>query len=174
MNAMAEKLKDAGVDTLGARLTAACIEAIRKNPDSSVEAWRQVGYAFGHEFVRGLMNDMQRSAPQKQGRSPPPPLSRDNHPIGGGVAAYKPRVIPPERMEKRRELQQIVRSKYKNSGGVAWSDVSWHELHGLKRDGVEAMALLKAGPANAPNGHATVGEVLGVQRVDEIIMSVRS
>lgn len=172
MNAMAEKLKEAGVDTVGARLTAACIEAIRKHPDSVVDAWRSVGPLFGHEFLSGIMNDMQRNTPPKEQRSPPTPLSRDNHPVGV-AAAYQPRVIPPERLEKRRELQQVIRSKYKNSGGIAWSEVGWHELHGLKRDGAEAKALLEAGPANAPNNGTTVGEVLGVQRVDEIIKSVR-
>lgn len=172
MNAMAEKLKDAGVDTIGARLTAACIEAIRQSPDSSVEAWRQVGYAFGHEFVRGLMNDMQRNAPQKEQRSPPTPLSRDNHSIAG-PAPYKPRVIPPERLEKHRKLQHIVRSKYKNSGDVPWSDVGWHELAGLRRDGKEADALLSAGPANVPNDGRSVGDVLGVKRTDEIVGAVR-
>lgn len=172
MSAMAEKLKEAGVDTVGARLTAACTEAIRQHPDSVIDAWRFVGAAFGHEFVRGLMNDMQRNAPQKEQRSPPTPLSRDNHSIGG-PKPYTPRVIPQERLEKRRELQQVIRSKYKNSGGISWSDVGWHELHGLKRDGVEAMALIEAGPANVPNNGATVGDVLGAKRIDEIIKSVR-
>lgn len=172
MNAMAEKLKEAGVDTVGAKLTAMCTEAIRRHPDSVVDAWRFVGASFGHEFVRGLMNDMQRNLPQKEQKSPPTPLSRDNHSLGG--ATYKPRVIPPERLEKRRELRQIIRSKYKNSGDVAWSDVGWHELNGLKRDGTEAMALLKAGPANVPNDGRSVGDVLGIQRVDEIIGAVRS
>jgi hypothetical protein len=168
VNAMAEKLKEAGVDTIGARLTAACTEAIRQYPGSIAEAWRFVGVTFGHEFVRGLMKDMQRNEPQIEQTSPPV------HAIG--VPEQKPhqtRVIPPERLEKRRELRQVIRSKYKNSGDIAWSDVGWHELHGLKRDGVEARALLDAAPGNVPNDGRSVGEVLGVKRVDEIIGAVR-
>jgi hypothetical protein len=189
MNAMAEKLKEAGIDTVGARLTTACTEAIRRHPDSAMEAWRYVGAVFGHEFVRGLMDDMKG----------PPVTPTLNQEIEPGVEStlptlstylarceatrtsntafsqtYKPRVIPPERLEKRRELQRIVRSKYKNSGDVAWSDVGWHELHGLKRDGVEAKALLEASPAEVPNDGRSVGDVLGVKRVDEIIGEIRS
>lgn len=172
MNALAEKLEAAGVDTIGARLTTACTEAIRQHPGSVVDAWRYVGTVFGHEFVRGLMNDMQRNQPQKEQKSPLTPLSRDNHRVGG-PATYRPRVIQPERLEKRRELQRVVRSKYKNSGDVPWSDVGWHELAGLKRDGREAQALLEAGPANVPNDGRNVGAVLGVKKVDEIIAAVR-
>lgn len=172
MNAMAEKLKAAGVDTVGARLTAACTEGIRHHPDSVVDAWRYVGAIFGHEFVRLLMKDMQNNAAAQEPKSPPTPFSSGNHAMAS-PAPYKPRVIPQERLEKRRELQQIVRSKYKNSGNIAWSDVGWHELHALKRDGVEAKALLEAGPANIPNDGRTVGDVLGVQRIDQIIKAVR-
>jgi hypothetical protein len=82
-------------------------------------------------------------------------------------------VIPPERLEKRRELQHIVRSKYKNSSDVAWSDVGWHELNSLKRDGAEATALLAAGPAHVPNDGRTAGQVLGVKQIDQIIAGVR-
>lgn len=175
MNAMAEKLKEAGADTIGARLTAACTNAIRQHPESVVDAWRLVGATFGHEFVRGIMNDMQRNSPQKEQKSPPTPLSRDNHSIGGTPSRpYTPRVTPPEVLQKRRQLQHVVRSKYKNSGDVPWSDVGWHELHGLKRDGVEARALLDAAPGNVPNDGRSVGDVLGVKRVDEIIARVRS
>lgn len=172
MSAMAEKLKDAGADTVGAQLTAACIEAIRRHPESAEEAWRLVGVAFGHEFIRGLMSDMRVTAPQREQSSPPPPFSRDNHAMATPTP-YRPRVIPPERLEKRRELQQIVRSKYKNSGNVPWSEVGWHELPGMRRDGKEADALLAAGPANAPNTGCSVGEVLGVKRTDEIIAGIR-
>lgn len=173
MNAFSEKLKDAGVDTVGARLTAACVEAIRRHPDSAVDAWRFAGASFGHEFVRGLMNDMQRNAPQIEQKSPSTPLSRGNHAMAN-PAPYKPRVIPPERLEKRRELRQVIRSKFKNSGDVPWSDVGWHELNGLKRDGKEAIALLEAGPQNVPNTGMTVGDVLGIKKTDEIIAQVRA
>lgn len=173
MNAFAEKMKDAGVDTIGARLTTACTEAIRRHPDSVVDAWRYVGATFGHEFVRGLMNDMQRISPvQAPQSSPPTPLSKGNHAMAN-PAPYKPRVIPQERLEKRRELQQIVRSKYQNSGGIAWSDVGWHELRLLQRDGGEAAALLAASPGDIPNDGRTVGNVLGIKKTDEIIAQFR-
>ena len=172
MSAFSEKLKDAGVDTVGARLTTACIEAIRKYPDSVVHAWLYVGDAFGHEFVRGLMRDMQGNVPAKESSSPPPSFRHENNAVAA-PKPYKPQVIPPERLEKRRQLRQLVRSKYRNSGDVPWSDVGWHELHGLKRDGGEAEALLKAGPANMPNDGRTVGDVLGIQKTDEIIAAIR-
>jgi hypothetical protein len=187
MTAMAEKMNEAGVDIIGARLTAACIEAIRSHPDSVVDVWRTVGASFGHEFVRALMNDMQPKVQTVEPRKAFDKIAaglNEALAVASGIAEpsklhipapkpYQPRVIPPERLEKRRELQQLIRSKYKNSGGVAWSEVGWHELHGVKRDGTEAKALLEAGPANVPNTGQTVGQVLGVQRVDEIIMSVR-
>lgn len=172
MSAMAEKMRAAGVDTIGARLTAACTEAIRRHPDSVVDAWRYAGATFGHEFVRAIMSDMQKSAPQKEQRSPATPLSSGNHAMAS-PAPYKPRVIPPERLEKRRELQQFVRSKYKNSGGICWSDVGWHELTLLKRDGKEAEALLAACGSQVPNDGRTVGDVLGIKKVDEIIEQAR-
>lgn len=172
MTALAEKMKDAGVDTLGARLTLACTEAIRRHPHSAVDAWRMVGATFGLEFVRGLMSDMQRpSAPKDQ--PPPLPIEYQNQAAASSSVSYKPRLIPPERLEKRRELQQIIRSKYRNSSDVAWSDVGWHELNSLKRDGAEAVALLAAGPAHVPNDGRSVGDVLGVKKVDEIIAQVR-
>jgi hypothetical protein len=171
MNAMAEKLEAAGVDTIGARLTTACTEALRKHPESSVDAWRYVGTIFGHEFIRGLMQDM-KTAPGKEPTPPPTPLSRDNHSIGG-PAPYKPRVIPKERLERSRQMQQAIRSKYKNSGGISWSDVGWHELRGLKRDGAEAEALFNAGPANVPNDGRSVGDVLGIEKTNEVIAGVR-
>lgn len=164
MTAMAEKLKDAGVDTIGAALTAACIEGLRQHPDSVIEAWHYAGSVFGHEFVRGLMRDMQGSSPVKSVPS--------NHSVAGSKA-YQPRVIPPERLERRRELQRIISSKYKNSANIAWSDVGWHELSALKRDGLEAAALLAAGPATVPNDGRSVGDVLGIKRTDEIIEQLR-
>lgn len=172
MTGLTEKLKEAGVDTVGALLTAACTEAIRRHPESAVDAWREVGRTFGHEFVRGLMQDMQGNLSAKEPSSPPTFPSRDNHRIGS-PAPYKPRIIPPERLEKRRQVQQFIRSKYRNSGDVPWSDVGWHELSGLKRDGKEAQALLDAGPANVPNDGRSVGDVLGVKKVDEIIAEAR-
>lgn len=175
MNALSEKMKDAGVDTLGARLTTVCVEAVRQYPGSIAEAWRFVGAAFGHEFIRGLMNDMQRNtpAPAQEPKSPPTPLSKGNHSMAS-PAPYKPRVIPAERLEKRRQLQQIVKSKYKNSGDVPWSDVGCHEALGLMRDGREVEALLAACPSDLPNDGRTFGDVLGAKRVDEIIAQVRS
>jgi hypothetical protein len=186
MNALAEKLKSAGVDTIGARLTTACTEALRRHPDSVVDAWQYVGAVFGHEFVRGLMDDMKGTAstpapaqvkiePGIESKMPEYRYQAEDNRTGNTTTSvpYTPRVIPPERLEKRRELQRIVRSKYKNSGNVAWSDVSWHELHGLQRDGKEANALLAAGPANVPNDGRTVGDVLGIKETDEIIGQLR-
>jgi hypothetical protein len=169
MNAIAKKLKEAGIDTIGARLTTICTEAIRRHPDSVVDAWRYVGAMFGHEFVRGIMQDM--GAKEREQMSP----LRDNQAQQqvGVTAPYKPRVIPKERLEKRRELQQIVRSKYRNSNGIAWSEVGWNELVANVRDGNEAQALLAAAPANVPNDGRKVGDVLGIKRIDEIIEAVR-
>lgn len=184
MTILAEKLKEAGADTIGAQLTAACTQAARLHPNDPEAAWRSVGISFGHAFIRGIMTDMSPApGPERQLSA----RSIDWKPMDMGLAnasvrfdrapvikPYQPKVIAPERLEKRRELRNIVRSKYKNSGDVAWSDVGWHELHALKRDGVEAQALLADGPANVPNDGRSVGDVLGVKRIDEIIKRVRS
>jgi hypothetical protein len=188
MSDLAEKLENAGVDTIGARLTTACTDAIRKHPDSVADAWRYVGAVFGHEFVRGLMSDMQ---PKVQTAEPNKAFDKisaglnEALDIARGTAEpgklhvptpkpYQPRVIPPERLEKRRELRQVVRSKYMNSGGISWSEVGCHEALGLLRDGKEVEALLAACPANIPNDGRTFGDVLSVKKVDEIIAQVRA
>lgn len=168
MSALAEKLTSAGVDTIGAKLTTACIQALRKHPGDVVAAWRQVGTEFGHEFMRNLMIDMagkKESFPKTMLSPPAPPRPQSE---------YRPRVISTERVEARRKLREIVRSKFKNSAGVAWSDVGWHELPALARDGGEAAALLAAGPAHTPNDGRSVGAVLGIKQVDQIIAAVRS
>lgn len=169
MSLLAEKMKQAGVDTIGAKLTQACIEALRRGPRNPVTAWLRAGELFGHEFVLGLIADMgPNGAPAK-------PLARtyEQQQIAAKLP-YRPRVASPERLERRRNLQEIVRSKYKNSGGIAWSDVGWNELPLLQRDGKEAAALLAAGPAHVPNDGRTVGQVLGVKQIDQIIATVRS
>lgn len=192
---LAEKLKDAGVDTIGAQLTAVCTEAIRQHPDSVIDAWRYVGAVFGHEFVRGLMSDMQPKVqtvePKKAfdkisaGLSEALDIARGTaEPSKFHVPTPKPdkrflappsasHVITHERLKKRREIGQLVRSKYMNSGGIAWSDVGIHESHGLIRDGKEAAALLQACGPNVPNDGSTYGDILGSKRVDEIIAQVR-
>jgi hypothetical protein len=120
---------------------------------------------FGYQFILDLKDDM-RPKQARDGASSLKPIK--------DAAPYRPRVIAPERLEKRREVKQIVRSKYMNSGGIAWSDVGWHELKATLRDGSEAAALLADGPAHVPNDGRTVGAVLGIKRVDEIIAEVRS
>lgn len=160
MSAFAEKLLAAGADTVGAEFTTACVEAIKRHPGSVVDAWRFAGAVFGHDFVRGLMNDMHKNMPVTG-----EPASR----IPG-----KPLRSPQERMKERNKIRQFVRSKYKNGAGVAWSDVGWHELTVLARDGKEAGALLAACSGGVPNDGRTVGDVLGVKRVDEIIKAARS
>jgi hypothetical protein len=182
MSLLAEKMEKAGVDTVGAQLTQVCLDAIREGHRDPVKAWRRVGELFGHEFVMRLMADMGRSLPVSEARDNTPQeqyqraVDRVNRTTDREIAAapYKPRVIPKERLESRRKQQEIVRSKFKNSSGIAWSDVGWHELPVLARDGREAAALLAAGPAHAPNDGRSVGAVLGVKQVDLIIGSVRA
>lgn len=183
MTALAEKLKDAGADTIGARLTSACTDAMRRHPQNLSQAWADVGASFGLEFLRGLQVDMRAHEP--------PPEPRYKASFGGRSSGmslfapasstalsitpkYQPRVMPQERIERRQKLQEVVRSKFKNSAGVSWSDVGWHELPAMKRDGAEAMALLAAGPANVPNDGRSVGEVHGTKLIDEIIGNVRA
>jgi hypothetical protein len=185
MSDLAEKMKDAGVDTIGAQLTAICVEAIRRHPHSVVDAWRWSGETYGHQFIRKLMSDMQGNAPTSKAFDKIAAGLNEALDIARGFTEpsrlpvptpkpYQPRVIPQERLEKRRELRQIVRSKYMNSGGISWSDVSWHELSGLKRDGAEAEALLAACASQVPNDGRTVGEVLGIKRTNEIIAAMRN
>lgn len=176
MTALAEKMEKAGVDTLGAKLTTACIEGLRHWPNNPRMAWDYAFKEIGREFVMGLMADMAPTAasPAAPISEPPGRWITGTELMAAGSQVDKPRVIPPERLEKRRQLQQVVRSKYRNSADVPWSDVGWHELYGLKRDGAEATALLAAGPANVPNDGRRVGDVLSVQTVDAIIKAVRA
>lgn len=157
MTALAEKLKTAGADTVGARVTTTCIEALRLYPDNVVKAWAHVGTALGYDLLRVLAKDM---------GLPKPTMPQTVQPI-------RPRLVEPKKAERLRELQKVVRSKFSNSAGVAWSDVGWHELHALARDGKEARVLLKAGPAAVPNDGRTVGQVLGIRRVDQLITAAR-
>ena len=154
MTALAEKLKEAGVDTIGPQLTTACVQALRAHPESIEAAWRAVGLNFGHALLRQLQSDMGLTQVAKP---------------------YTPRVqsLDPVRTHRRAEIKRAIRSKYLNSAGVPWSEVSWHELHGLARDGVEAKALLTAGPSNITNDGRTVGDVLGIKKIDSIIEALR-
>ena len=170
MTALAEKLKRAGYDTFEARFAVLATEAIRAHPHSVVEAWKLIGEKFGFEYLRERMKDMKGG---KAERSPPNPLAVSN-PAICSPKPYTPRIISKERVEQRRRQADAVRSKFKNSGGIYWSEVGWHELFGLARDGVEANALLAAGPANVPNDGRTVGNVLGAERIDKIIKEVRA
>lgn len=135
-----------------------CEEAIRLHPDDIPAAWEFVGKTFGHDFLRSL------------GRASFAP--RPEH----AAKPYQPRPITVEREERRLHLRKAVRSKFSNSVGVAWSDVLWVDLNGLKRDGAEAQALLAAAAADdlIPNDGSTVGDVLGLKRVDAIIAEVRA
>lgn len=138
----------------------ACAEAVERHPGDAVNAWRHVGAVFGYQFLRrfaaALKDD--KKVPAQQVTQRP----------------YGPRKITPERIERRERLQEIVRSKYKNSAGVAWSDVCWNQLRQLSRDGLEAGALLQASPQVAPNDGRTVGDVLGVSAVNKIIGALRA
>lgn len=134
-----------------------CEEAVKLHPNDVAAAWEFVGKAFGHDFLRSLG----KSSLAPRAECAPKP--------------YLPRIaLSPERFERRMELRKAVRSRYSNSVGVAWSDVIWADLPGLHRDGVEANALLAAAPGNIPNDGSTVGDMLGVHRVDEIIEKLRS
>lgn len=164
MTMLAEKLKDAGADTVGARFTSACVNALRSTR-SPLEAWESVGRSFGLEFLSGLERDIRGAAHVE-----PVLVASTNI---GIQKPYQPRAIAPERMETRRKIEEVVRSKFKNSLGVFWSDVGWHELSALQRDGSEAAALLAAGPASVPNDGRNVGQVLGVKEVDRIIGALR-
>lgn len=90
MNPFEAKLKSAGVDTIGARFTVLCTEAIRLHPHSTVDAWKHVGSQFGYEYLRALMKDMQGNAPQKEERSPETPLSKDISIVGTSNARREP------------------------------------------------------------------------------------
>lgn len=192
MTAIAEKLNEAGADTLGAKLTTACIEGLRISPNNARAAWEHAFNAVGRQLLAQLMADMDPTPSPtdqliRESQSKPLPPSPLYKVAFGGrgsgmsmavidpkpLKPYTPRVIAPERIEKRRKLQEIVRSKFKNSAGVSWSDVGWHELQLMTRDGKEAGALLAACSAVIPNDGRTVGDVLGVKQTDEIISGIR-
>jgi hypothetical protein len=186
MTALAEKMKSAGVDTIGAKLTAACIEGLRRHPGNEKAAWGYAFEAFGREFVSGVMNDM-RGTPMPSVKALVDDLASDlrasgcplevpdvrARPTPPSEKPYTPRIIAPQRLAERRRLAEVVRSKYKNSGGIAWSEVGWHELPLLKRDGAEAAALWNACSGEIPNDGRTVGDVLGIKKTDEIIAALR-
>lgn len=157
MTALAEKLRNAGIDTVGARVTSICVKALRLYPDNPIKAWSHVGSSYGYDLLRSLAKDM--GLPEVQERL---------------VRPIQTRVPAPERVERRQKLREVVRSKYKNSAGVAWSDIGWHELPALTRDGKEATALLQAGPSIVPNDGRTVGQVLGVKKTEQILEAARA
>jgi hypothetical protein len=173
MNAIAEKLEAAGVDTIGARLTTSCTEAIRRHPDSVGDAWALVGTIFGHEFVRGLMGDMR--GPQEP-ESPPATLDlRDCH-VFKSPAPYKPRVIQPERLQKRQELQAIIRIRfgYKTADGTDWAQVGAHELDGMDRDGAMARAVkARIGVLTNEDRFRKIGDLMTAKQFEEVANDVR-
>lgn len=171
MSALAEKLKSAGVDTVGARLVAECTQAIRVYQDPW-KAWQHVGSVFGHDFIRSLMGDMQNvpGTAAREASQNSAPVASSNPAPDVSISPYKPRAPDP----KVADIVRRARSKYFNSGGIAWSDVSLVELTALKRDGGEAEALLNACPHDTPNDGRTLGDVLGIKMVDQIIAQVRA
>lgn len=177
MNAMTEKLREAGADTVGARLTTACIEAVRRHPENIVDAWRFVGATFGHEFIRGIMADMQPKGQTIEPQfhpAPSSPLPRNN--TISSPAPYKPRVITLERLEKRRELQRIVQIKfgYKTSDGTDWAQIGAHELDGMDRDGAMARAVkARIGILTNEDRFRTVGDLMTAKQFEEVADQVR-
>lgn len=179
MNALAEKMKDAGVDTIGARLTATCVEAIRRHPENVTDAWRFVGATFGHEFIRGIMADMQPKGQTIEPQFHPAPSSpspRNNTIASPAPAPYKPRVIPPERLEKRRELQQIVRIQfgYKLGDGTDIAQLGVHELDVVDRDGAMVRAVkARIGVLTNEDRFKKVYEVMTQKQFNEVLDQVR-
>lgn len=157
MTDLAEKLRNAGADTVGARIATLCVEGLRLHPDNLFRAWGHVGSSYGYDLLRTLVKDM--GLPEVHAHA---------------IQPYRARAPSPERIERRQMLRELVRSKYKTSAGVAWSDVGWHELPALTRDGEEATALLEAGPAIVPNDGRTVGQVLGIKKTEQIIEAIRT
>lgn len=198
MTALAEKMKEAGVDTIGAKFTAMCLEALRRNPGDVLSAWRWVGAHFGLHFLEELKGDMDARPMTVSEKESMERLTADvdrqtasllsKPTVGNGqkildgltqaieftrAKPYQPRVISPERLERRRELKKVV-EKYFTSSGVAWLKVGWHELRAMVRDGDEAQALLNAGPASVPNDGRDVEAVLGRKEAERILENVRN
>lgn len=151
-------------DRVADRLSHACVEALERHPYDVVNAWRHVGAIFGYQFIQRL------GASPKEDRQPQKALREIVH----HASSYRSREIAPERLERREIIREIVRSKYKNSAGIAWSDVLWIKLHELSRDGDEARALLEAHPQSVPNDSRTVGDVLGTDAINKIIADLRA
>lgn len=152
MTAIGDKLKDAGVDTLGAKITTLVIEGIRFYPNSVVDVWRFVGERVGYDLIRIVMKDMgvDRRGPEK---SPMSPLGNDAQPVGGGpkksLDDYR---RERERREKekaerdKRKARVIVMFKSKTYDGRDWAEVGAHELPGMARQGGIARELIKELP----------------------------
>lgn len=166
MSALAEKLKGAGIHPRDVAADLAIAKYL--NSGGTIDGL-QARLDVAAARMRGVT--LASGASTTPVGAPVEP-SRGVSPVAA-PAPYRPRIVAPERLERRRQLQQIVQSKFKNSAGIAWSDVGWHELALLTRDGKEASALLEASPGAVPNDGRTVGEVLGIKRVDEIIEGSR-
>lgn len=180
MTAIAEKLKAAGVDTFEARFAVLAIEALRAHPDNIEAAWRLIGERFGHQYLRERAKDMR--GPKKEAFERLAEAAREAVSVARGETQplntpkpYVSRVVSLKKTAARREkLFERVRSKFKCHDGRYWSEVGWHELAGMTRQGAEARALLAAGPANVPNDERTIADVIGVTKIDQIIIGART
>lgn len=169
MTMFAEKLKDAGADTIGSRLTVAVTAAIRAQPQANPESvWRAIGVTFGHDFVNSVMADM--------GFYPPEPRDDATHSEHFGALArpisfrpHKPRMVAPAPVERRAKLAEVVRSKFKTSAGISWSDITPQAGIAMERDAKENAILRAALPAALPNDGRTYGQILGVAQVDKLL-----
>jgi len=182
MTLLADKLKNAGADTLGAEFISRLTEAVRRYPDSVVDAWRCLGDMWGYAKARQVMKDMS-GLDGKEKHSPPTPLSAERAvPISGkpirlpSPKPYQPRVKPdPARIEIAKEkVIKIIHSQFKSRAGIWWSEYTYQGLQAEKFDGLEADAVIAIWPAGHRNDGTKAGEAIGIKKIDKAIAAFRA
>ena len=172
MTAFAKKMKEAGVDTFSAQFYNMAVDALRKNSDAR-KAWDILGDKFGYEYMVRVKRDMSGTTETANGTT----ANNPRKPTPSIEKPYRPRVIAPETIDRRRKLREATRkilSKYRCYDGRSYSEVGIHESGGMERQGREMAALRAALPAYVPNDGRTFGDVLTTAQIDAIIEDVRS
>jgi hypothetical protein len=71
-------------------------------------------------------------------------------------------------------LVMTIFDRHRTSSGEAWGDVRAHELHGMRRDGALAKAVIEyLGPLNSKERFSSIRELMGPSQFEEILTRVR-
>lgn len=166
MTLLADRLEQAGYKTFEAQFAKLAFDAIRKYPESVVDAWREVGTQFGYEYLRKRMKDMQPAGPAKEPKSPPTPFSTH-------VPSMASRPYRPQQKVDRAKLQTAkakaveIMFGYKMADGRDLAEVGAHEIDKFAKDGRLMAEVKKELPQLSGNMRfANLGEILTVEQVN--------